>query len=130
MGHVETKGPHGDFRAQVDVVPTFFLVFQQDRCGRQLQRLRFVIDFVVDQLEDPNLVVVDIDLVLLTDIGQLLTGRIDLMEIGVGHKVATLGRVGDVDMAFERRIGALGRLSAISGRLSIGVGVSVQSELP
>ena len=109
MSHVEAKGPYGDFRLQVHGVVTLFLRFEEDGSGGELERLRLVVDFAVDDLQDTDLVVIDVYFVLLRNVGQLLPGRIHLEEVRICHKVTTFGRVRDVDVALQRRMSVLGQ---------------------
>ena len=104
MGHVDGEYRHGDLRPQVDRKVAFFGVIHQDRRHGQRQGLELVVDLAVDHLQDPDLVVVGHGLVLLVDIGQLIARRVDHVEIGVGHIVPALGRFGDGDIGFERRL--------------------------
>ena len=111
---VEAKDTDGDLGAEVNGVVAAFLAIEKSRCRSKLQRLRFVIDFPVDDRQQANLVVVLVQLVLLGNVGKLLAGWVNLVKIRVGYQMTAFGGVGDVDMAFQCRNN---RLRQVAGNL-------------
>ena len=103
MRDVQAKDADGDLGAEVDGVVAARLAIEKSRSRSKLQRLRLVIHLTIDDRQKANLVVVLVQLVLLGNVGQLLAGRVNLVEIRVGDQMTAFGGVGDVDVAFQRR---------------------------
>ena len=102
MGHVEGHVGKRDFRFEIDGIITLFLVFQKHWSRGQLKRLGFIICLTVDQCQNPDLVVILIDLILFVDIGKLVPLGVNNMEIRIGYEVTAFRGVSDVNMTFER----------------------------
>ena len=103
MGDIEAEYTDGDLGTKVNGVVTASLAIEKRRCRSKLQRLRLVVHLTIDDRQQANLVVVLVQLVLLGDVGQLLAGRVNLVEIRVCNQMTAFGGVSDVDVAFQCR---------------------------
>ena len=85
----------------MDCVISFLLIFKQDWCRWKLKGLRFVIRFSIDQFKDTYLVIVGIDFILLTDIRQLITLRVNDVEVWISNEMPTFCGISDGNVTFQ-----------------------------
>lgn len=68
-----------------------------------MKRLGLIIGLTVDKCQNPDLVVILVDLILFVDIGKLVPLSVNNMEIRIGYEVTAFRGVSDVNMTFECR---------------------------
>ena len=99
--HVERKCTHVDLRFQINSEVALFLIFQKQRCIVEVQRLSLIVNFRVDQFQKTNFAFTHEQFILLVDVRQLLSSRINLEEIRVGNQMTAFCIFPDDDVAFQ-----------------------------
>ena len=87
----------------LDVIIALILILLEERQAADLQGLSLILDLAVDDLQLEDFILCRILLLDLVEIGQLLTGSIHLVIVGVRREELVLGSLFDFDPGFHVR---------------------------
>ena len=96
--HGFTHGGHGIYH-----VVALGLVLLQHRQIFTKHRLGFVGHFPIGELEVLDFNLWHIEFINPADVGELLASGVYLVEVGIGHQLATFSRVGNQNVGFQGR---------------------------